>query len=164
MALSIFSKPLICLCLPQLTSERCKCLCSAGAKVPEIKEDFPEPLTPVIAVNAPNGNFTSISFKLLCLAPLISKNCPRFAFFLTSGVGIVFLPAKYAPVIDSSSIITSEGGPFATTRPPCIPAPGPKSHNQSACLKVSSSCSTTSNVLPKSLNSRNVFNRRSLSL
>jgi hypothetical protein len=40
--------------------------------------------------------------------------------------------------------------PSATTSPPWRPAPGPRSTTQSAARMVSSSCSTTSTVLPRS--------------
>ena len=40
--------------------------------------------------------------------------------------------------------------PEWTTCPPCSPAPGPMSTTQSAVAMVSSSCSTTMRVLPRS--------------
>ena len=40
--------------------------------------------------------------------------------------------------------------PLCTICPPCSPAPGPMSTTQSACAMVSSSCSTTISVLPRS--------------
>ena len=40
--------------------------------------------------------------------------------------------------------------PETTTWPPCSPAPGPMSTTQSAVRMVSSSCSTTMSVLPRS--------------
>ena len=48
----------------------------------------------------------------------------------------------------SASIASSE--PFAMISPPCSPAPGPMSMTQSAVRIVSSSCSTTRTVLPRS--------------
>src|SRR5438045_3698411 len=45
-------------------------------------------------------------------------------------------------------------------RPPCSPAPGPMSTIQSAARIVSSSCSTTINVLPRSRSERNPFLER----
>ena len=44
----------------------------------------------------------------------------------------------------------SSGVPAATMRPPCTPARGPMSMTWSAARMVSSSCSTTSTVLPRS--------------
>jgi hypothetical protein len=42
------------------------------------------------------------------------------------------------------------GVPWATTSPPCTPAPGPMSTTWSAARIASSSCSTTITVLPRS--------------
>ena len=53
--------------------------------------------------------------------------------------------------------------PSATTWPPCSPAPGPMSTIQSAARIVSSSCSTTISVLPRSRRRLSVRIRRALS-
>ena len=53
-------------------------------------------------------------------------------------------------MIERSSPRTASSGPFAMISPPCSPAPGPMSMTQSAVRIVSSSCSTTSTVLPRS--------------
>ena len=151
------------LCLPGDVSALCRALCSEGASIPDTKEDFPEPETPVTEVIQPNGKSTLIDCKLLCLAPLILILF-LLGFFLLLGGSIFSRPLRYAPVTDSWLSITVFGGPFATTTPPSNPAPGPRSHNQSACLRVSSSCSTTISVLPKSLNSLKVARSRELSL
>ena len=45
---------------------------------------------------------------------------------------------------------TSSGVPAATTRPPPMPASGPRSMTQSAVLMTSRLCSTTTTVLPRS--------------
>ncbi len=55
-----------------------------------------------------------------------------------------------APVIDSADASRSATVPDTTTLPPCSPAPGPMSTTQSAVRMVSSSCSTTIRVLPRS--------------
>ena len=54
-------------------------------------------------------------------------------------------------------------GPEWTTWPPCSPAPGPMSTTQSAVRIVSSSCSTTMSVLPRSRIPRSVRMSRALS-
>ena len=61
------------------------------------------------------------------------------------------------------SAITSSTGPAATTCPPRTPGPGPKSTMWSAARIVSSSCSTTTTVLPWSRSRASVSSRRSLS-
>ena len=61
---------------------------------------------------------------------------------------------KYRPVCDSAAACTSATEPSATSRPPRLPALGPMSMMWSAWRMVSSSCSTTTNVLPLSLNDR----------
>ena len=53
-------------------------------------------------------------------------------------------------MIDRGSASTASSVPFAMISPPCSPAPGPMSMTQSAVRIVSSSCSTTSTVLPRS--------------
>jgi len=52
-----------------------------------IKDDFPDPDTPVTAVNKPTGISISILFKLLANADFISINLPfGFALFYLRGV------------------------------------------------------------------------------
>ena len=53
-------------------------------------------------------------------------------------------------MIERGSARTASSGPLAMISPPCSPAPGPMSTTQSAVRIVSSSCSTTSTVLPRS--------------
>ena len=124
---------------------------------------LPDPDSPVTAVITPKGNLTFIFFKLCSLAPLISINIP-LPFLRFSGNGIYFSPLRYCPVIDFSTFSTSLGVPCATTYPPCSPAPGPISTTQSASRIVSSSCSTTIKVFPKSRIPLRVFKSFSLSL
>ena len=66
------------------------------------------------------------------------------------GVSIVAAPDRYWPVSDSPTSWTSAAVPWATIRPPCSPAPGPRSTRWSAARIVCSSCSTTITVLPRS--------------
>ena len=56
--------------------------------------------------------------------------------------------ARKRPVTDAGLRINSAVVPSATTQPPRLPAPGPRSMTCSARRIVSSSCSTTSSVLP----------------
>ena len=59
--------------------------------------------------------------------------------------------ARKRPVIDSACDASSvDACPRATSRPPRLPAPGPMSMMWSARRIVSSSCSTTTSVLPLS--------------
>ena len=63
-------------------------------KVCNIKVDFPLPETPVTQVKVPIGIFKLTLFKLLPVAPLISKNLPFFANLLFFGRKIFFFPVK----------------------------------------------------------------------
>ena len=118
-------------------------------KISLIRVDLPLPLTPVTTVNTPKGISTSIFFKLLARAPLMEMNLPSFwrRFF---GTGMNFVPLKYWPVTEAATSLISSAVPWATTLPPCSPAPGPISTISSAAYMVSSSCSTTIRVFPKS--------------
>ena len=63
-------------------------------KMPLIKVDFPEPETPVTAMNFPRGKRAVISCKLFSLAPVISIERP-FPERRSVGTGILRLPDKY---------------------------------------------------------------------
>jgi len=61
--------------------------------------DFPDPDTPVTAMNCPSGNSTSMFCRLCSRAPrIVTQSSPGFRRI--SGTGIVFLPDRYCPVID----------------------------------------------------------------
>ena len=115
-----------------------------------MSELFPDPLTPVTAINERSGRLTSIFFRLFCRAPRIVKNSfagnsnaarksasvasigTGFAGVLTEirrlfGTGIDSLPDRYWPVSDAFDLSTCFGGPNAVISPPRSPAPGPKS-------------------------------------
>ena len=66
------------------------------------------------------------------------------------GMAIFISPRRYLPVIDAGFRMISSTVPSAITSPPCLPAPGPRSITWSAARIVSSSCSTTITVLPRS--------------
>ena len=71
----------------------------AWNRVCNIRVDFPLPDTPVTQVNVPVGILRFTLFKLFPLAPLISTNLPFLAKRLVLGISIVFLLARYCPVI-----------------------------------------------------------------
>ena len=62
-------------------------------KIPLIKVDFPEPETPVTAMNLPRGKRTVISCKLFSLAPVILIERP-FPERRSVGTGIFRLPGQ----------------------------------------------------------------------
>ena len=127
-----------------------------------IRELFPEPETPVMQVITPSGMSTSIFLRLFSAAPLIFRK--PVGFLLSSGTGIRIRPLKYAPVTERSFFISSSAVPIPTSSPPCSPAPGPISTTQSAASIVSSSCSTTIRLFPRSRRCINDLRSLSLSL
>ena len=109
---------------------------------------LPDPETPVTQVSTPTGMAASMFLRLFSRAPsTVSHPCGSRR---VDGYGIARAPDRYAPVTDSGSASTSAAVPAATTRPPCSPAPGPMSMRKSDERIISSSCSTTSTVLPMS--------------
>ncbi len=124
--------------------------------------DLPDPLTPVIQTNFPRGIATSIFFKLFADALTIFRILP-FPSRLFFGTSICFRPERYCPVSDLGCARICFGVPLAMTSPPCSPAAGPRSMIQSASRIVSSSCSTTNTVLPKSRKPLSVSSNRELS-
>ena len=164
MVLSTASNPSILSCRPGEVSLPCISRNNAGANVEATKDDFPEPETPVIATTQPKGIDTFIFWRLFSLAPMIWIHLPSSGVFLSAGMEMFSLPERYAPVILSSLESNSSNSPLTSTFPPSLPAPGPMSTSQSACLRVASSCSTTSKVFPSSVSSLKVSKRRSLSL
>ncbi len=109
--------------------------------------DFPEPDTPVTDTKQPRGISTLIFFRLCSLAPLIVIHL-SLGILRSLGIGIVFFPAMYCPVIDSLFFFSCDTEPEWTMSPPCSPAPGPISTTWSAMQIVSSSCSTTKTLFP----------------
>ena len=71
---------------------------------------FPEPETPVIHTNLPNGIFTFRFLRLFSLAFIISINSP-FPSLTVSGTSIVLFPLKYIPVIEFGLFIISSNVP-----------------------------------------------------
>ena len=127
-----------------------------------IRVDFPDPDTPVTLTNIPSGIFTSIRFRLCSRAPRIHSASP-LPRRRRAGTEMTRRPERYWPVIESGALRMRSSGPEATTRPPCAPAPGPMSTIQSADRIVSSSCSTTRMVFPRSRSRASVSISRRLS-
>ena len=146
--LSSWSIPRISSCLPGITLALFRSLASLLYRISLISELLPEPETPVMQVITPSGISTSICFRLFSAAPLMVRK--PVGSLRTSGTGILRRPLKYAPVTELSFFIRSSAVPMATSCPPCSPAPGPISITQSAARIVSSSCSTTIRLLPRS--------------
>ena len=141
--------PVTDLCFPGFSLFRFNSWAIFFLRIPLTKVDFPEPETPVTAINFPSGNLTDTFLRLFSLAPLTSIKRP-LPTRRSVGTGIDLAPDKYCPVIDFLFLATSSGVPEAMICPPKAPAPGPTSMSQSASRMVSSSCSTTIKVLPKS--------------
>ena len=118
-------------------------------KISLIRVDLPDPETPVIQTSFPSGIETLMPFKLFADALTILSNLP-FPSRLFFGTSICLRPERYCPVNDFGCAKICFGVPSAMTLPPCSPAAGPRSMTQSASRMVSSSCSTTRTVLPRS--------------
>ena len=126
---------------------------------------LPLPDTPVTQVKVPSGMLAVTFCRLFSLAPLTVSQRPPLAggSRRTLGIGTWRKPERYWPVRLALLRITSSGVPSAMTLPPWAPAPGPMSTRWSAARIASSSCSTTSTVLPRSRRRVSVFSSRSLS-
>ena len=123
--------------------------------------DLPEPETPVTQVKADTGKATSMPRRLCMRAPrTVNHSSGRRRW---PGRAMLLRPARKSPVSEAGSSMIWRGVPSATTLPPCSPAPGPMSTMWSAERIVSSSCSTTMTVLPRSRRRSSVSMRRRLS-
>ena len=102
--------------------------------------------------NAPSGISTSMFLRLLCRRAddpqqLARRSARRLRGHLRSAAS----PDRYWPVRLRAALgDRRRRSPLATTSPPRTPGPGPKSTMWSAARIVSSSCSTTTTVLPRS--------------
>ena len=162
MTLSMPSEPSSALWSPGGTLERYTLCMRALCRISFTRVDLPDPETPVTATKQPSGNSTSMSWRLFSRAPLSSSRSPS-AGRRTCGTRISFPPERYCPVRERSSARRPSRSPEWTTSPPCSPAPGPMSTTWSAARMVSSSCSTTITVLPRSRSRSRVSMRRLLS-
>ena len=84
-------------------------------------------------------------------------------FLLLEEIGISISPRRYLAV-KLPELLISSIFPSAIISPPCVPASGPISIILSAEFIISSSCSTTITVLPRSLSRFKTDIKRSLSL
>jgi hypothetical protein len=111
--------------------------------------DLPDPETPVTAVRQPSGKRAVTFCRLFARAPttVIAFPLPARRW---AGTGIVSSRERYFPVSDRGKRASSSAVPSPTTSPPWTPAPGPRSTTRSAARIVSSSCSTTTTVFPRS--------------
>ena len=134
-----------------------------GSRVWLIKDDFPDPDTPVIHVKIPIGISAEIFWRLFS-EELIILITLSFGATLFVGTLIPFSPVKYLAVIEFLLLSIALRSPSAQISPPCFPAPGPISIIWSAHLIASSSCSTTITVFPRLLRLFKVFINFSLSL
>ena len=91
-----------------------------------MRDDLPEPDTPVTQTNMPSGMVTSMFLRLFSRAPMMDRYLP-LPGLRTAGTAIFRLPDKNAPVSESGFAATSDGVPHATILPPWTPAPGPTS-------------------------------------
>ena len=89
-----------------------------------------------------------MSRRLCSLAPRTTSQ--PFGSRRWAGTGTKRLPERYWPVREALLRNSSLTVPETTIWPPCSPAPGPMSTTWSAVRIVSSSCSTTITVLPRS--------------
>ncbi len=150
-------------CLPGTVRAPCSSRASDWYRMSLTRVDLPDPDTPVTAIRQPSGNATSTFFRLCSVAPLTTTSRDLDRLRRWAGTGMLIRPVRYAPVSDSGLAISSDTGPDTTMLPPCSPAPGPMSTTQSAARMVSSSCSTTISVLPRSRSRIRVSSSRWLS-
>ena len=134
-----------------------------GRRVWLIKEDLPEPDTPVIQVKIPMGISAEIFWRLFSVEFMILIIFP-FAANLLEGIFIFLSPDRYLAVIEFLFFNIDSRFPSAHISPPCFPAPGPMSIIWSAHLIASSSCSTTITVFPRFFRLLRVLISFSLSL
>ena len=133
---------------------------SPQARMSNTSVDLPEPDGPVTATRHPAGMSASRWSRLNRVALRSSIGAPwgaRGAALGASG------RARKRPVAESGAAARSASDPSATTRPPCAPAPGPRSTRWSAARMTSGSCSMTSTVLPRSRRRRRMPTRPSVS-
>ena len=161
--LSTESSPVTLVCRPGTIRAPFNRFASTACRMSLTSVDFPDPDTPVTATRQPSGNATSMFFRLCSRAPTTVSIRFGSTGRRVAGTGIDRRPEMNAPVADSGEAASSSTVPDTTTRPPCSPAPGPMSTTWSAARIVSSSCSTTISVLPRSRSRVRVWISRWLS-
>jgi len=90
--LSTWSRPSTASWSPGSSWAPCSSAASARRRTSWSRDDFPEPETPVTAVNTPTGNETSIAFRLWWRAPR-TTSAPRGSRRV-SGTGIRRSPRR----------------------------------------------------------------------
>ena len=102
--------------LPGLSELRLSFWAMAFLRMLLMRVDFPEPDTPVTAINFPSGKRAVTFCKLFSRAPVTSIKRP-LPVRRSVGTGIARLPDKYWPVIDLLLRATCLGVPAATISP-----------------------------------------------
>ena len=148
-SLSRCSRPSMLSWSPGLPSPPFRSRRRASTRMSLTSELLPEPDTPVTQTNTPSGISTSMFLQVV--VPWRRGPPVPLPLAGAAGGGDLDLPAcptDTGPVTLSGCGDDRASGPAATTRPPRTPGPGPKSTMWSAARIVSSSCSTTTTVLP----------------
>ena len=135
-------------CLPIFSMCSPNTCFNTGMMVWFISVLFPEPETPVIPHSTPRGRCTVSFLRLFSSAPETVMQSTGVR--LSGGISIFNSPERYLPVRLLLFAMMSVGEPSETMWPPWMPAPGPMSTMWSAFRMVSSSCSTTISVFPRS--------------
>ena len=101
---------------------------------------FPDPDTPVTHVKVPRGIVARSPRRLCSVAPLITILPGLRARRSGLPAVVIASPRRWRAVAESPDTIRSAGVPRPTTRPPSIPAPGPRSmipvRGANGCLVV----------------------------
>nr|WP_245643009.1 hypothetical protein [Piscicoccus intestinalis] len=115
---------------------------------------FPEPDTPVTAVNTSSGSRRS-SPRTVRMVIASTASIPAAARASDALRGTGGGRRRYSPVTDSGTWDSPGTGPEYSTSPPSLPAPGPTSMTQSARRTSERSCSTMSTLLPSAMDRSN---------
>ncbi len=144
-------------CFPGMDLAPLSLRAAAAARTSLTSVLLPEPDTPVTTVSRPTGKRASTSRRLLARASRTVRKVPSLFLVFASLVTRIFR-ARYGPVreTEGGAAMRAAGGPWKRSCPPSVPAWGPSSMISSAMRMVSSSCSTTRTVLPRSRSSRRV--------
>ncbi len=101
----------------------------AGIRLSSISVVFPDPDTPVTAVSLPFG-ISTVRALTVCMGEMERLIRPS-SNILPAGTCLpTFIfgpPVRNFPIFERGSFIISSTVPFAMTRPPSAPAPGPSS-------------------------------------
>ena len=92
-----------------------------------INVDLPDPETPVIHTNTPNGILRSRLFRLFALAPFSVTLGVSLPIDFLGNSNIFFVLDRYGPVTEFGSLNIWSGVPWEIILPPVSPDPGPMS-------------------------------------